>query len=155
MIHKYFYCWTYLYYNYIFQYYILGTIWRLSGEEPACQCRRLRFDPWVEKMPWRRKRQPTSVFMPGKSHGQRRLAGYSSWGRKGIRHNLATNNWALHCSVCTRDTEILVKDQKQSQFKHNYEYFLSQDNIIHSTNILPCSMSLNIQESHWWVKLLS
>jgi len=121
-----------LYCNCILQYYILGTIWWLSGEEPTCQCRRLRFDPWVEKMPWRRKWQPTSVFMPGKSHGQRRPAGYSSWGRKGIRHNLATNNWALHCSVCTRDTEILVKDQKQSQFKHNYEYFLSQDNIIHS-----------------------
>ena len=50
--------------------------WR-SGKESACPCRRHRFDPWVEKIPWRRKQQPTPVFLPGKSHGQRSLAGYS------------------------------------------------------------------------------
>ena len=33
------------------------------------------FDPWVRKIPWRRKWQPTAVFLPGESHGQRRLAG--------------------------------------------------------------------------------
>ena len=38
----------------------------------------LIFDPWVEKNPWRRKWHPTSVFLPGKSHGQRTLAGYSA-----------------------------------------------------------------------------
>ena len=37
-------------------------------------CRRHRFDPWVRKIPWRRKWQPTPVFLPGKSHGQRSLA---------------------------------------------------------------------------------
>ena len=41
-----------------------------------------RFDPWVGKIPWRRKWQPTPVFLPGKSHGQQSLAGYSPWGRK-------------------------------------------------------------------------
>ena len=41
-----------------------------------------RFDPWVEKIPWRRKWQPTPVFLPGKSHGLRSLVGYSPWGRK-------------------------------------------------------------------------
>ena len=35
------------------------------------------FDPWVGKIPWRRARQPTSVFLPGESHGQKNLAGYS------------------------------------------------------------------------------
>ena len=40
------------------------------------------FDPWVRKIPWRRKRQPTPVFMPGKSHGPRSLVGYTPWGRK-------------------------------------------------------------------------
>ena len=57
----------------------------LSGKESTCQCRRhrrLKFYPWVGKMPWRRAWQPTSVFLPGKSHGQRSLAGYSPWGRK-------------------------------------------------------------------------
>ena len=40
------------------------------------------FNPWVGKIPWRRKWQPTPVFLPGKSHGWRSLAGYSPWGRK-------------------------------------------------------------------------
>ena len=48
-----------------------------SGKELICQCRRHGFNPWVGKIPWRRKWQPISVFLPGKSHGQRRLAGYS------------------------------------------------------------------------------
>ena len=56
-----------------------------GGKEPTCQCRRTKsrqFDPWVKKIPWRRKCQPTPVFLPGKSHGQRSLAGYSPWGCK-------------------------------------------------------------------------
>ena len=54
----------------------------LSDKESACQRRRLGFDPSVEKMPWRRKWQPTAVFLPGKSHGQCCLAGYNPWGHK-------------------------------------------------------------------------
>ena len=46
------------------------------------RCLRLEFDPWVGKIPWRRKWQPTLVFLPGKSHGQRSLVGCSPWGRK-------------------------------------------------------------------------
>ena len=54
------------------------------GKEPACQCRRREFDPWVEKIPWRRKWQPTPGFSPGKSHGQRSLGGCSPWGHKEV-----------------------------------------------------------------------
>ena len=57
------------------------TCW-LSGKESAHQCRRHRLDPWVRKIPWK-KWQPTPVFLPGKSHGQRSLSGYSPWGHKG------------------------------------------------------------------------
>ena len=46
------------------------------------QCRRLRFNPWVGAIPWRRPWQPTLVFLPGKSHGHRSLAGYRTWGCK-------------------------------------------------------------------------
>jgi len=46
------------------------------------QCRRGGFDPWVRKIPWRREWQLIPVFLPGESHGQRSLAGYSPWGRK-------------------------------------------------------------------------
>ena len=40
------------------------------------------FDPWVGKIPWRRKWQPTPLFLPGESHGWRSLVGYSPQGRK-------------------------------------------------------------------------
>ena len=44
--------------------------------------RRHKLDPWVGKIPWRRKWQPTPVFLPGGSHGQRSLAGHSPQGCK-------------------------------------------------------------------------
>ena len=63
---------------------LLGGVYLLaggiSGKESACQRRRLKrhgFDPWVWKILLSRKWLPTQVFLPGKSHRQRRLAGYS------------------------------------------------------------------------------
>ena len=54
-----------------------------------------RFDFWVGKIPWRRKWQPTSVFLPGKPHGQRSLAGYSPWTCR-VRHDLVNKQqWAF------------------------------------------------------------
>ena len=53
------------------------TRW-LNGKEFACQCRRWRrlgFHLWIRKIPWRRKWQPTAVFLPGEFHGQRSLVG--------------------------------------------------------------------------------
>ena len=50
------------------------------SKETACRCRRPGSNPWVRKIPWRRKWQPTPVFLPGKPHGQRSLVGYSPWG---------------------------------------------------------------------------
>ena len=48
----------------------------------SLQFRRSSFDLWVRKIPWRRKWQSTSVFLPGGSHGQWNLVGYSPWGCK-------------------------------------------------------------------------
>ena len=56
-----------------------------SGKEPDCQGRRTKrrgFDPWVGKLPLKGKRQPTPFPLPGKSRGQRSLAGYNPWGHK-------------------------------------------------------------------------
>ena len=75
-----------------------GLPWWLSGKEPSCQCRRHKrhaFDPWVRKMPWRREWQPTPVFLPGKSPGQRSLVGYTPWGCK---ESYTTAQ--LHTHVC-------------------------------------------------------
>ena len=54
-------------------------------KEPTCQYRRQKrpkLDPWVGKIPWRRKWQPTPVFLSETFHGQRSLAGYRPWGHK-------------------------------------------------------------------------
>ena len=56
-----------------------------SGKESACQWRthrRHKFDPWVLKIPWSGKRQPTPIFLPGKFHGQSSLANCSPWGHR-------------------------------------------------------------------------
>ena len=60
------------------------------GKEPACQCRRYTacgFNPWVRKIPWRRTWQPIPVFLPGESHGQRSLEGYSPLGGTRVGHD--------------------------------------------------------------------
>ena len=54
--------------------------------------KRCWFDLWVGKIPWRRAWQPTPVFLPGESHGQRSLAGYGPWGHKELDTTEATEN---------------------------------------------------------------
>ena len=53
-----------------------------GGKEPAGDVKRHGFGLWVGKISWRRSWQPTELFLPGESLGQRRLLGYSPWGRK-------------------------------------------------------------------------
>ena len=63
---------------------LVSKYWWVSGSmvKNLLQFRRRRFKPWVGKIPWRRKWQPTPVFLSGKSCGQRSLVGYSPWGCK-------------------------------------------------------------------------
>ena len=63
-----------------------------SSKESNCQSRRHGLHPWVGNIPRRRKWQPTPVFMPGKSHGQSSLAGYSPWGGKESDMTYQVNN---------------------------------------------------------------
>ena len=59
--------------------------WWLKQQRIFLKCGRPGFDPWVGKMPWRRKWQPTPVFLPEESHGQRNLVGYHPpWGSKAL-----------------------------------------------------------------------
>ena len=53
-----------------------------DGKVSAYNAGGLGFDPWVGKIPWRRKWQPTPVFLHGKSHGLRSLEGYSPEGHR-------------------------------------------------------------------------
>ena len=60
--------------------YFLGLPWWLRRQRICLQCGKPGLDPWAKKIPWRREGQPTLLFMPGESHGQRSLAGYSPGG---------------------------------------------------------------------------
>ena len=73
--------------------------WWLSGKKSACQWKKCRLDPWVGKIPWRRKWQPTPVFLPGKFHGQRSLVDYSPWSCKesDTTKQLSTH---VHIHIC-------------------------------------------------------
>ena len=63
---------------------IIWSNWWLSGKESAWQCWKRRFNPWVGKIPWKGKWQPTPVFLPAKYHGQRSMVGSSPWGHKRV-----------------------------------------------------------------------
>ena len=75
-----------------------GFPWWLRWYRISLQCGRPGFSPWIGKIPWRRKWQPTLVFLPGESHGQGSLVVCSPWGHR-VGHNWVTNathsGWAL------------------------------------------------------------
>ena len=82
-----------------------GLPWWLRWQRTCLQCRRPKFDHWVRKIPWRRAWQPTPVFLPGESHGQRSLTGYSpqchsrtDWSNLAYMHALTTKFrfWIFH-----------------------------------------------------------
>ena len=88
-----------------------------------------KFNPWVRKIPWRRKWQPTPVFLLGKSYGQRSLVGYSPWGRKRVEHDLMTEQqqipYMLLFSVCCPCSLFLfLSSQIFLPFVALVEYFI-------------------------------
>ena len=134
----------------------------------AGDARRHEFNPWVEKIPRRRAWQPTPVFLPGKSHGQRSLVGYSPWGRKELdtTEQLRTCMWDFSSltrdqthSPCIRrqsfnfwtprgvprnsfelgDLNFLVSSIPVLSFSPNCIYYIC--------NILPVYLGIN--DSHW------
>ena len=66
--------------GYPFQYSWASLVAQTVKKVPVI--RKLGFSPWVWKIPWRRECLPTAAFWPGEFHGQRSLAGYSTWGHK-------------------------------------------------------------------------
>ena len=70
-----------------------GLPQRLYSKESACQCRRHNFNPWVGKIPWRRKQQSHSSILAWKSHGQRSLVGCSPWSFKRVGLDWVTKQW--------------------------------------------------------------
>ena len=68
------------------------------------KCKSCEFDPCVGKISWRRKWQPIPAFLPGKSHGQRSLPGYSPWGHKelDVTKHACTQLCIYKCSLTNR-----------------------------------------------------
>ena len=107
-------------------FYLVGnTMWMgfpdgTGGKKPTCQCRRckrLGFNPWVGKIPWRRAWQLTPVFLPGESHGQRTLAGYSPWGRKKLNTTEATEHTHVHKDATWTSTQPTSPSLPCSSFR--------------------------------------
>ena len=67
----------------------------------AADIKRCRLDPWVRKIPWRGKWQPTLVFLPENFHGQRSLVGYSPWGCK-------ESNTTEHAGTSVMGSKVLI-----------------------------------------------
>ena len=84
-----------------------------SGKEPVSQyrrCKRHEFDPWVGKIPWRRAWQPTPVFLPGKSHGQRKLGRLQSIGSQKVRHDQSLTHAQSLWEIINTFTEDNIYD---------------------------------------------
>ena len=93
--------------NYIFQL-ELGFPGGSSGKELTCQCKRRKrcgFHPWVGKIPWRKAWQSTLVLLPGRSHGQRSLVGYSPWG---LKESNMTEHLTPHLLICVNSQRFPV-----------------------------------------------
>ena len=80
-----------------------------SGKEPAANGgdERLQLNPWIGKIPWTRAWQPTPVSLSGKSHRERSLEGYSSWGRKELDLSEVTKH--THMYICAHIYALLYE----------------------------------------------
>ena len=99
----------------------IGLPWCLRWLRVYLQCRRPGFDPWVGKILWRRKWQPTLVFLPGEFCGQRSLVGYSPWGHK-ESDTLEQLTVSLSLLIC-----VMVGDpyqSKESSWEFSWQYDL-------------------------------
>ena len=101
------------------------------------QCRRLGFDPWVGKIPWRRKWLPTPAFLPGKSHGQRSLESYSSWGPR-VALNLVTKPPPIY--------HIAFKIPPSCYLFIHFDCWV----IFHCVNVPQCIYPFNHQKTPGW-----
>ena len=84
-------------------------LWWFRRLSVYLQCRRPGFDPWVGKIPWRKKWQSTPVLLPGKSHGQRSLVGYSPWRCKELD---TTERLHFHLNFYTKTTYVFCRKRE-------------------------------------------
>ena len=80
------------------------------------QCRRLRFHPWVGKIPWRKECQPTPVSLPGEFHGQRSIARLQSTRLQRVRHDMkAANTFTFMVYIHLHILNLLMMVKEESE----------------------------------------
>ena len=109
-------------------------------------------------MPWRRKWQPTPVFLPGEFHGQRSLAGYSPWGHKRVRHNLVTKQQQQQHTLIkvakTIKRYFFLNSHQEGPLKSRERRFPRQcikKHRHHFPNKGPSSQGYGLSSSHVWM----
>ena len=120
------------------------------------QCRRPGVSPWVRKIPWRREWQPTPVFLPGESHGQR----LQFMGSQGVGHNRVTNTFSLHscflsthiyvlqyCLLNSKEIDIVnnlvsIYSQKNQDNPHSHNHLLGSLYYRERLQVPHCSITL-------------
>ena len=124
-----------------------------SGRESTCRCRRGRrcgFDFWVETIPCSRKGQPAAVFLPGKFHGQRSLADYSSWDPKESNMTERTHHPNLNPSMpffsFCRNWQLILK------YKRVVKTTLIKRNKVGELMLLDFKTSIKWKESGQYCK---
>ena len=96
------------------------------------------FDFWVRKIPWRWERQPTTVSLPGESHGQRSLVGYNPWGHKESHMNewlTLSLLWALSTTLLRNRLFQSYVRVEHMQCQHLFSWKLTMSYIF-DTNII-------------------
>ena len=119
--------------DFIFHHHFSNTMASKSGfwlrwESICPQCGRPRLNPWIGKIPWKRKWQPAPVLLPRKLHGWKSLLGYSPWGREesdttGWFH---VTSWSLRLSLITfsmRDHGFLFFPKHFNNWKHLFCWY--------------------------------
>ena len=109
-----------------------------SGKDSACQCRRSKrpgFNPWLGKTPWRRKWQPTPVFLPGKSHGPEKLGGLQSRGSQSQKQLSAHTHTHIQCCQQSNKADKIIPI-----------FQMKEEKTESARCLLFCSRS-----HHWWV----
>ena len=98
-----------------------GLPWGLSGKERTCQYRRVKLDPWVRKIPWRRALHPTLEFLPGKSHGWSSLVGCSPWSLR-VGHDAVIERTRSCCGLEGVDKSVSSPAHALLRCKRGYYY---------------------------------
>ena len=95
--------------SFLYTHIYYGLLWWIRWYRICLQCRRHEFNPWVRKISWRRECLPAPVFLPGESHGQRNLVGYSPRVHKELDMMEPLNTFTFMMNVWHKNSNAMEK----------------------------------------------